>query len=330
MKQINKFKHLDKSDRDRIHALYGYGHNQKDIARVLEVNPGTISREIARSGRKTYWYNAKRAQDDANLKRSQSKRPGMKIAEDLKLKKYIIKELKHLRAPDEIAGYMKRHNLSPRVGTNAIYKWLYSSDGKKYCRYLCTRRSKKKTQSRLKKKELIPNRISFRYRPTLPEMVHAEGDLFVSPTSSHDKTNGLLIVVPEVYLLSGEIIPNKTKLVIVPAVKKIARKLTLDTCTFDNGIENVHHREFGVDSYFCDPGSPWQKPYVESSIGLIRRWFLPKGTMLSIITNQTFQSQLHLLNKKYRKSLGYRSAYEVSIERGILTRVPRISLETVN
>ena len=148
----------------------------------------------------------------------------------------------------------------------------------------------------------------------------------MSPYKTKDTTSGLLIVIPETHLLTGRLVPNKTKSVIVSAIQNITKRLPLDTCTFDNGIENIHHREFGVDSYFCDRGAPWQKPHVESSIGLIRRWFLPKGTKLSTISEQTFQAQLHVLNSKYRKSLGYRSSYEVALEQGIITKVPRISL----
>ncbi len=327
MKKRSKFRHLTEKNRDRLHALHLEGHFQKDIAVVLGVDPGTISRELARYGRTTWRYDAARAQQDAELKRGKSKRPGMKIETDRVLRKFIIKELKKLRSPDEIAGRLKKDKSPLRIGTNAIYKWLYSEDGKPYSRYLCTRRTRKKRQSRLGGKSLIPARKSFRDRPDGPELVHAEGDLFVSPRNSHDKANGLLIVIPEVHLLSGELIPDKTKSVIIPAVRQIIASLKPDTCTFDNGIENVHHREFGVASYFCDKGSPWQKPHVESSIGLIRRWFLPKGTCLSKITDAAFQSQLHLLNGKYRKSLGYKSAYEVSLERGIIEKVPRVSLQ---
>lgn len=324
MKIRSKFRHLTEKDRDRLHALYMHGHSQKDIAGVLGVDPGTISRELKRYGKTTWRYNATKAQVDADHKRGQSKRPGMKIENDPKLKSHIVRELKRLRSPDEISGRLKKDKSPLQVGTNAIYKWLYSEGGRPYTKYLCTRRSRKKRQSRLGKKVLIPERISFRDKPDEPGMIHAEGDLFVSPRP--DKASGLLIVVPEVHLLSGKLMPGRTKSVIVPAMQMITNSISLDTCTFDNGIENIHHREFGVDSYFCDSGSPWQKPYVESSIGLIRRWFLPKGTSLSMIPDETFQSQLHLLNGKYRKSLGYKSAYEVSIERGIIENAPRISL----
>ena len=326
MKLRKTFKHFTEKQRDRLHALYMHGHSQKDSALILGVHPSTISRELARYGKKTWRYSTSKAQVDADNKRKKSKRSGMKIEANEELKKHIVKELKRLRSPDEIAGRLKRENSVFSIGTNAIYKWLYSEDGKAYCRYLCTRRIKKRGQSRRSARILIPERISFRNKPNQEGMIHAEGDLFVSPISSHDKTNGLLVVIPESHFLSGELIPNKTKQIIVPAMKHITQRLPLDTCTFDNGIENIHHQEFGVDSYFCDRGSPWQKPHIESSIGLIRRWFLPKGTHLSTITNETFQSQLHLLNGKYRKSLNYQSAYEVSLERGIIKEVPKISL----
>lgn len=251
----------------------------------------------------------------------------MKIAGDPLLRRHIIRELKKLRSPDEIAGRMKKEGVLPRIGKNAIYKWLYSADGKTYCRYLCTKRTRVKGRRYLGKRVLIPDRISRTNRPDSPGLIHAEGDLFVSPTKLRVKTSGLVVVIPETKLLTGSLIPNKTTAVVVPAMQHITGRLPLDTCTFDNGIENVHHREFGVDGYFCDPGSPWQKPHVESSIGLVRRWFLPKGTDLSRIPNPTFQSQLHLLNSKYRKSLGYRSSYEASLERGIIKRVPKISLK---
>lgn len=326
MKKRDSFKHLTENDRDRLHVLYGQGHKQKEIADILGVHPGTISRELQRYGRTTWRYNATRAQEDADCKRKNSKHSGMKIETNRTLRSYVIKELKKLHSPDEISGRLKTTNAPLQIGTNAIYKWLYSEDGKPYCRYLCTRRSRKKKQNRLGKKVLIPERISFRYKPDELGMIHAEGDLFVSPYKTKDTTSGLLIVIPKTHLITGRLVPNKTKSAIVPAVQNITRRLPLDTCTFDNGIENIHHREFGVDAYFCDRGAPWQKPHVESSIGLIRRWFLPKGTKLSTISEQTFQAQLHVLNGKYRKSLGYRSSYEVALEKGIITKVPRISL----
>lgn len=326
MKKRQSFRHIKGHDRDRIQALRDSWHTQKEIAAVLGFSESAISRELGRNPTRVGRYKADRARNHAEEKRTHSKYPGMKIEAYLDLKQYIIGQLKRLRSPDEIAGRLKKKGITPRISKNAIYKWLYSDAGHPYCRYLCTRREGKRRQSGLPKRILIPDRKPLHMRPDTPGLIHAQGDLFVSPTRLRVKTSGLLVVVPEAHLLMGNIIPNKTSIVMVEAMQKLTTQLSLDTCAFDNGIENVRHKEFGVDAYFCDRGAPWQKPHVESSIGLIRRWFLPKGTNLAVIPDSTFQSQLHLLNQKYRKSLGYRSAYEVALERGIIDRIPRRSL----
>lgn len=324
MKKRKSFRHLKQKDRDRIHGLYRHGNDQKTMAEILGVDPATISRELRRYPRKTYKYSALAAQEDADIKRSHSKIPGMKIEAHPELRVYIITQLKKLRSPDEIAGRMKKKGITPRASKNAIYKWLYSPYGAKYCAFLCTKRVRKKKQSRLGKKTLIPDRISFKHRPV--SGIHAERDLFVSPKNSHSKASGLLIVVPEAKLFSGSILPNKTAEVVDASISTKLKSIHVDTFLADNGSENVHHAQLPVPSYFCDKGSPWQKPHVEGGIGLVRRWFIPKGTNLSHVPDDIFQSQLHLLNSKYRKSLGYKSAYEVALERGIIKRVPRQSL----
>src|SRR6266576_6227991 len=108
MKKREGFRHLTDHDRDRIQALKESGHTQKDIAGVLFVTKGTVSRELKRSPTRVGRYVAIRAQTDAVVKRQHSKRPGMKIEANPGLKRFIVRELKQLRSPDEIAGYMKR------------------------------------------------------------------------------------------------------------------------------------------------------------------------------------------------------------------------------
>lgn len=326
MKKRNGFRHLSAHDRDRIHALYGHGHSQHVIADVLSVHPATISRELARYGRTTWRYSATRAQADADQKRQRSKRPGMKIADHPVLRRYVIRELTKLRSPDEIAGRMKVEGYSPRVGKNAIYKWLYSDDGAPYASHLCTKRTRTRKQHRLTKRHLIPDRLSLRERENVRGIIHAERDLFVSPLRLHSKPAGLLVVVPEAQLLRGSILPSREVAVVNKATQTHFNRLAIDTCTADNGIENIRHGELSIPTYFCDPHAPWQKPHVENNIGLIRRWFIPKGTDLASVPDDVFQSQLHLLNRKYRKSLGYRSAYEVALEKGIITAIPRVPL----
>ena len=110
------------------------------------------------------------------------------------------------------------------------------------------------------------------------------------------------------------------------AVRKITAVLAIRDITLDNGIENKEHKRFGLPAYFADPHSPWQKPHIENNIGLLRRWFIKKGTDLRSVSEDQLQTYLHILNGKYRKSLGYKNAYEVALERGIIQKMPEITL----
>jgi IS30 family transposase len=244
----------------------------------------------------------------------------MKIEKNEALKQYIIGELRQKRAPDEIAGHMKRIRMVPRVGTNAIYKWLYSASGQSYCRYLCTHRYRKRKSTGKPKREMIPDRIPLSKRPVEGE--HAEGDLFVSPTKTGTVRSGALLCVPSSKLVVGTLIANRKPSTMVVAVQGMSQQLSITDTTWDNGIENKYHQEFSLPAYFCDPHSPWQKPHVENSILLIRRWFIPKGTNLEEVSEKEFQQYLNILNHKYRKSLNYHSAYEVSLARGIIQKIP--------
>ena len=321
------FKHLTQYDRDRIEKLRFHCTSIVDIAQILGRDKGTISRELKKHTNKHHRYKATKAHANAKAKRVGSKSVGMKIEQYSVLKNHIIKQLKELRSPDEIAGRMRREGIVPRVGTNAIYKWLYSEYGTPYCQYLCTRKPKLIKQSRQGKRSLIPNRVSIKQRPDDESQIHAESDLFVSPTKLHSRTVGHLVVLPDTKLLLGSLLPNKSPKTMVASIHTLEDTLPITTWTLDNGIENVYHEQFGVPAYFCTPGSPWQKPHVENSIGLTRRWFLPKGTDLATVPNTTFQSMLHVFNHKYRRSLGYQSSYELALTRAIIKKVPRLSIK---
>lgn len=325
MKKIKKrrrlFRHLNQLDRDRIEALLLAGHKQKEIAIILQVNKGTISREINKHKRKNGYYEAATAQHKANIKRSRSKYQGMKVENYPEIKKQIIEGLKSHRSPDEIAGRMKKEGQIIRIGANAIYKWLYSSWGQAYCHLLCSKRYRKRKQKKKAKREMIPDRISLVLRPK--QGIHAEADLFVSSKTSGTSRSGAIICVPEAKLLVGKMIENKKPAVMAEAIRIMKEEITIDDLTMDNGIENKNHKDFGSPAYFCDPYSPYQKPHVENGIGLLRRWFIKKKTDLRNVSEQDLQNYLQILNDKYRKSLNYRSAYEVALECGIIkTKIP--------
>src|SRR5947208_336812 len=85
------------------------------------------------------------------------------------------------------------------------------------------------------------------------------------------------------------------------------------TISFDNGTEFAeHHRlhkALGVQTFFCDPHSPWQKGGVENCIGLLRR-SLPRKTDLKSITAATLKRFVERLNDTPRKCLDFKTPAE--------------------
>ena len=134
---------------------------------------------------------------------------------------------------------------------------------------------------------------------------HWEGDLLCGSANSHIVT---LVERHSRYVMLAKV-PNRDSRSVVSALIEQARGLPDElwkTLTWDRGKEMAEHKRFtlatNVAVYFCDPQSPWQRGSNENTNRLLRQYF-PKGTDLSVHSQERLNEVAREMNQRPRKTL---------------------------
>jgi transposase, IS30 family len=303
---------LTRAERLEIGILLKKKYSLRSIAREMGRSPNTISYEIAKNSVRGE-YQPLRADQKARVRKRMRKLQWSKIEAGPETKAFVIEKLQARWNPDEIAGYLKRTKDKRYVSKTAIYDWLRTSRGERYCTHLYSQRKRAKKRTKKTKKVVIPNRVGIERRTAditnRKRYGDWERDTVLSKkgcpggTAMHQERKSRFVVGKKVRSMC----PGEHTRV----TRQVAAHMRMKSATMDNGFENRDHEDWGIRTFFCDPYSSWQKGSIENANKMFRMFF-PKGTDFSTVTQPQIDAVCAIINDKPRKILGYRSSREIA------------------
>ena len=300
----------------RLHAL---GYPVRQIAAALDRSPSTVARELMRNGSRTQGYQPRYADQHAHARRWR----GSRLDRDAGLRRQVLACLKRGWSPEQVAGRLAMESGRPVISHESIYRFIYAQIARKkdysWRHYLPRGKSKRGWRGRKggSSASFIAHRVPLAHRPqeaaSRQTPGHWEADLMAfgrrGPVvlALHERSSRLLVALrPEGKASSPIAGAMMQALSFFPPAWR-------QTVTFDNGTEFARHHALhalGIQTFFCDTHSPWQKGGVENAIGRMRR-SLPRKTDLATVSDARFAQLIRAYNNTPRKCLGYRTPAEI-------------------
>jgi IS30 family transposase len=289
------YNHLELDARCSIARLHEDGQSKRQIAAALGRSPSTISRELKRNQGTQIGYKPGYAQEQARARRW----TGSRLEHDEELRDTVLGGLKRGWSPEQVAGWLKQQKARTTVSHETIYRFIYAqirrTNEGAWRSYLPKAKFKRGWRGKPggSPASFIKDRVSISERPktahTRRTPGHWEADLMLFSTYGQAI---LAIQERKSRLLLMTVQPSKAAL---PAIGQLIAWLKplgenlCKTLTFDNGTEFAQHHQLnklGIQTFFCDTHSPWQKGGVENAIGRMRRP-LPRATDISLMDPDT-------------------------------------------
>ncbi len=311
-------RHLSVVEREEISRGIATGESLRQIAGRLGRAPSTVCREVARNGGRGR-YRALRA-DRAAWRRAWRPKTA-KLAVNTGLRAVVEEKLALWWSPQQISGWLKEAYPGVEemwVSHETIYLSLFVQ-GRGALRHelaqcLRTRRAirRPRTKRAPTGKGQIREPVMISERPAEAEdravPGHWEGDLLMGKRMT---AIGTLVERWSRYVMLFPLPDGNTAEAVRTALAETIQRLPEHlwrSLTWDQGKEMAEHAQFTIDTgvqvYFCDPKSPWQRGSNENTNGLLRQYF-PKGTNMAALTQEDLDQAADSLNGRPRQTLGW-------------------------
>ena len=303
------YKHLSQVERYQIYALMKAGHDQTQIAKLLDRHKSTISRELSRN-RGLKGYRPKQACATA-AKRSEKSRNAATMLPWVAEQAACLLKLQW--SPEQIAGKLP-------VSHETLYLHVYSDKargGTLWKNLRCQKQKRKRYAGGRDRRGQIPHRRPLSDRPVHIELRkqvgHWECDTVIGANHKGaivtmvERKSGFSVIV-KVSQKTSELV---SRAIIEGLRPYMVRVITL---TYDNGKEFAGHiqidQALNSTSYFARPFASWERGSNENFNGLLRQ-YVPKKRSLNTVTEDEITMIQNRLNNRPRKRLGFKTPAEV-------------------
>lgn len=311
-------------EREIISRELSKDRSARFIAKALGRHHSTIAREIDRNGgAKEYRAGDAHRRAEDNLRRPKER----KLESSTRLHDAVNDGLQEKWSPKQISERLREDHpddAEMNVSHETIYECLYlqargelRTQLKIALRQGRTRRVNRSRATSTRGKILDMVNISERPKEADDRAVPGfwEGDLIIGKGNKSQIATLVERTTRFVMLVRIPYDRNAERVAYLLAKKmETLPEFMRNSITWDQGKEMARHVEFtiqtGMPIYFCDPHSPWQRGSNENTNGLLRQYF-PKGTDLSLHTQEELDKVAEQLNGRPRETLNWRKPIEV-------------------
>jgi IS30 family transposase len=308
-KLLMTYKHLSQAERYQIHALMKAGHDQSQIAKLLDRHKSTICRELSRNTG-SRGYRPKQA-CELSTDRAQNSRNAPTVEPWVREAACALLCIQW--SPEQIASQLP-------ISHETVYQYLYAdkAQGGTLWKHLrCQKQKRKRYAGGRDRRGQIPNRRPLSERPLHIEarrqVGHWECDTVIG--ANHKGAVVTMVERKSGYAVMAKVEKKTSELVssaIVDMLQPLAARVK--TLTFDNGKEFAGHvhidQQLQSTAYFARPFASWERGSNENLNGLLRQ-YVPKKRAMSTVTDEEIRMIQNRLNNRPRKRLGFKTPAEV-------------------